>query len=85
MKQLLPILALVLCACTANTMAKNFGGSITVAIAPGKKLVTATWKDDDFWYLVRPMREGEAPEAYDFIEASSFGVSQGVVHLVERR
>lgn len=71
--------------CTENDRAKSFGGSFTVQLPKDKKLVTATWKNSDFWYLVRDMREGEYPETYNFQEVSNFGILQGSITLVEQR
>jgi hypothetical protein len=70
-------------ACSSNNMAKNFGGTMTVNLPPGQKLVTATWKDDEFWYLARPMRLGEVPETSTFQEKSSAGLVEGKVILIE--
>ena len=36
----------------------------------GEKLEQVTWKMDAFWYLTRPMREGEVPETHTFQEKS---------------
>lgn len=66
-------------------MAKQFGGTMTVNIDPGQKLITVTWKNDDMWYLTRPMRDDEAPEKYSFREDSNFGVMEGKVILQESR
>lgn len=71
--------------CTENERAKSFGGSATYNIPKGKKLITATWKNSDLWYLVRDMREGEYPETYNFQEVSNFGILQGSITLVEQR
>jgi hypothetical protein len=69
--------------CTENQRAKNFGGSYTVNLPSGQKLVNASWKNDDLWYLVRPMRDGETPETLTLVEDSSFGVLSGTVTFVE--
>lgn len=71
--------------CTENQRAKSLGGSFTVELPKDKKLVTATWKNVDLWYLVRDMREGEYPETYNFQEVSNFGILQGSITLVEQR
>lgn len=70
--------------CTENQRAKNFGGSYTVNLPGGQKLVNASWKKDDLWYLIRPMR-GETPETLTLVEDSSFGVLSGEVIFVESR
>ena len=70
--------------CTANERAKQYGGTMQVNLPPGQKLVNATWKDENqLWYLMRPMREGEKPEVVTFKEDSSFGLVEGTVVFVE--
>jgi hypothetical protein len=70
--------------CTANDMAKNWGGTMTVELKPGTKLDSVTWKEDELWYLTRPMREGEQPEVWTFREKSSLGIQEGTVILKEK-
>ena len=80
----LGLLVLVI-GCTSQQMAKGFGGSMTVDLPPGQKLVVATWKNSDLWYLTRPMRDGENAEVQSFRESSSFGIMEGVVKFVETK
>lgn len=79
------VLAISFAGCTEQQRAKEFGGNATINLPPDVKLVTATWKQDSFWYLVRPMRANEEPESYTFIESSSFGIIEGKVLIVEKR
>lgn len=74
---------LLICSCTEQQRTRSLGGISTVDLPACEKLVNATWKDNDFWYLYRPMRDGEKPETYQFRENSSFGVMQGAVNLRE--
>ena len=71
--------------CTENQRAKSFGGSMTKNLPKGHKLVTATWKESQLWYLSRPMRNDEVPETYEFIEISNFGLMEGKVVFVESK
>ena len=67
-----------------NWLAKNYGGTTTIYIAPGRKLEEITWKgDDDLWVLTRPMREGETAEEYTFEQHSNFGLMDGQVIIKE--
>ncbi len=77
------LFAVVLSACTENSRARNFGGSGTIAVPCGQKVVNATWKETNLWYLTRPMREGEVPETYSFSESSQFGVLEGAMTIKE--
>ena len=76
--------ALVSAGCQ-NACAKSFGGTMTVALPKGEKLVTCTWKNSTFWYLTRPMYADETPETYTFREQSDLGIVEGTVILKESR
>jgi hypothetical protein len=78
------LISVTMAACTANQRAKDFGGTITVYISTGEKLVNATWKEADLWYLTRPRRSGEVPETSTFKENSTFGMMNGTVIFIER-
>jgi hypothetical protein len=70
--------------CTQQQVARQYGGTATIDLPAGKKLVTATWKESHFWYLVRNAKAGETPETYEFKESSTFGIMQGTMVLRER-
>jgi len=76
---------LMLTSCTQNNRAKNFGGSAKITLPKGKKLVTATWKDANLWYLTRDMRDSDVAETYEFHEESSFGVWEGTYIITETK
>jgi hypothetical protein len=64
---ILALLALTLASCTDQQMAKDFGGSATVNLPAGEKLVNVTWKGPyDIWYLTRKMTEKDSAETYTF-------------------
>lgn len=73
----------LLSGCTQNTRARAFGGTATIDIPAGKKVVNATFKDHDLWVLERNAKPGEKPETLTFKEYSSFGILQGTVIIVE--
>lgn len=77
-------LALLACGCTEQQRAKQWGGTTTINLPVGQKVVNTTWKDSDLWILTRPMRPGEARETYTLTESSSWGVFQGQVLIRER-
>lgn len=74
--------ALIVCGCD-NFRAKHLGGTITVQLNSGQKLVNATWKDAQLWYLTRPMHSNEVVETYYFKEKSMSGVLEGTVIFQE--
>lgn len=78
------LFAFYLSGCTPQTMAKNYGGKVTIELQPGKKLEEITWKDDSLWYLTRPMNSDETPETHTFQQSSEFGVFEGTVTIVEK-
>ena len=85
MKKLLVLLVgLLLLSCTEKQRAKSFGGDMVIDLPKGEKLIEATWKGEDLWYLTRPMRSNESPEIYIFREDSSFGVMEGTVTFKEQ-
>jgi hypothetical protein len=88
MKKIIVLLIVMLFAlggCTENQRAKQFGGHGNITLPKGQKLVIATWKDDNLWYLTRPMRPNESPETYTFSEESSWGVFEGSYTIKEIR
>lgn len=68
-----------------KTIAKNMGGTITIDVPKGQKIIEATWKNANLWYLTRPMREDEEPEIFTFQEDSNFGIIEGKVIFKESK
>lgn len=68
-----------------QTNARNFGGSITINLKPGEKLIEATWKDDNIWYLTEPMDSDYIPRTKIFKESSEFGIYNGNVTFIESK
>lgn len=71
--------------CTSQTRVKSMGGSMTLKLDPGQKLEEITWKDNNLWYLTRPMRDDESPETHTFQQSSEFGVFEGTITVVESK
>lgn len=86
MKKIIGVLLIsaILCVTGCQSVARNFGGDITIELEPGLKLEEITWKEDSLWYLTRPMREEEVPETHVFKQSSELGVLEGSVAVVER-
>ena len=68
-----------------NLSSRHFGGTQTIDLPAGQKLVNATWKSDDLWYLTRPIRAGEVPEVVTFKEQSNVGILSGTVIFRESK
>jgi len=87
MKKLLfiAIAALSLTSCTNNARVKSFGGTATIDLPAGEKLINITWKETNIWYLTKPMTAVDVAETYKFSEQSSFGVMQGEYIILEHK
>ena len=71
--------------CTQNQRARNFGGTETITLEPGIRLVNATWKGkdgSDLWLLTK--KDSTKATTYSFKEKSNFGVLQGEVIIIEQ-
>lgn len=87
MKKLLfvALLLVSLASCTENGRVRAWGGTGTINLEQGKKLVHVTWKDADLWYLTREMTPADVAETYRFSESSQFGVLEGTYIIVETK
>lgn len=74
-----------LCGCQ-QTMARKFGGDMTIELEPNQKLEMITWKDNDaLWYLTRPMTEDDVAETHTFQADTKWGIFEGTVKIVESK
>jgi hypothetical protein len=78
------VCAVAFVSCTENERAKAFGGTMSIDIPKGNKLVTATWKEAELWYLYKPRAEGEQPVTSILQEDSNFGMLEGKVVFNEQ-
>jgi hypothetical protein len=78
------VITLTHTACTDNYRAKSMGGTMTIQLPPGQRLVNVTWKEKEIWYLSRPRVAGEDPITWTFKEKSDLGIQEGTVILQER-
>ena len=67
-----------------QSMSKSLGGTTTITLDPGFKLEEITWKEDDLWYVTRPMRSDEYAETHTFQQSSNLGILQGSVVIIEQ-
>jgi hypothetical protein len=86
-KTMLPIILMVgLLSCTENQMARQFGGSETIELNPGDRLVNVTWKgkeSTDLWILTKKDTT-VLPTQYSFKEKSNYGVLEGEIIIIEK-
>lgn len=87
MKNIIAIIIIFLgfSSCTENYRARNFGGTTTINVEKGKKVMMATWKGDDLFYMVEDMEEDYIPHDKELIESSSWGVIESNVIFKESR
>lgn len=79
------MVAIAAVSCTKQQMVRNYGGTETVKLPPNQRLLNATWKGDQLWYIVEPMPEGYIPTTKTFKEKSAFGVVEGSVIFIESK
>lgn len=82
---ILAVIALSLSSCTENQRARTFGGTATINVEKGKKVMMATWKGDDLFYMVEDMEPDYVPHNKELIEFSNFGVIESKVVFKESR
>jgi len=79
------IATILMTSCTSNEMAKQYGGTTKIDLPTNQKLVNATWKDNELWYLTRTMKQDETAETYKFKEKSNYNIMEGTVLIVEHK
>lgn len=82
---LVTISLISLTSCTENQKARAFGGTETIQLEQGVRLVNVTWKGkegSDLWILTK--KDTTAPTTYYFKEKSNFGVMEGEVIIIEK-
>ena len=79
------VMGVMVTSCTENNRVKNWGGEGNINLPKGRKLVNVTWKENQIWYLTRPMNSNDVAETYQFQEESSWGVMEGTYNIVETK
>lgn len=83
---LIGIIAIIcLSSCTRQMLTREWGGEMTIELPKGQELMMVTWKDDDLFYLTRPMAPDYVPTTKTFQESSSFGIMESTVYFKESR
>ena len=87
MKRILVLIITLVCLTSCEQLiTRQCGGTTTITLEKGEKLIEATWKDDgNLWYLVEPMDSDYVPKRKEFKESSVLGVMEGKVIFVENR
>ena len=70
--------------CTEQHMARRYGGKLNIELPKGEKLMMATWKESNLFYLTEPMDSGYIPKKKVFRESSNLGVWESEITFIER-
>jgi len=74
---------MMLVSCTENTRARVWGGTQTLQLEEGVRLVNVTWKEgSDLWILTK--KDTTKASTYSFSEKSNLGVMEGQVIIIEK-
>ena len=79
------MIGVIVTSCTQNSRVKTWGGTGTINLPKGRKLVNVTWKETEVWYLTRPMDSNDVAETYQFQEESSWGMIEGTYNIIETK
>lgn len=82
---IMSVMMMALVSCTENSRVKNWGGEGTINLPQGRKLVNVTWKENQIWYLTKPMDSSDVAETYKFQEESSWGMVEGTFNIIETK
>jgi hypothetical protein len=62
-----------------------FGGTMEIKVEPGQKVMIATFKGNNLFYMTEPMDSGYIPKTKILHEKSGRGIIESKVKFVERR
>ena len=78
-------ISICLCSCTEQIRTHTYGGDMTINLPAGQELMSATWEDNNLFYLTRPMSPDYVSVTKAFTENSSFGIIESTVYFKESR
>ena len=68
-----------------NTVARKLGGTLEIEVDPGQKVMMATFKDSDLFYMTEPMDSSYIPTVKTLHEKSKYGIIETKVKFIETR
>ena len=77
--------SMCLTSCNQNGIARVWGGTLTIKLPKGQKLMEATWKNNSVWYLTEPMDSDYVPTIKTFHEDTNLGMMEGTVVFIESK
>lgn len=78
-------LNIIFTSCSRQAIVREFGGSMQVELPAGEELMEVTWKNNDLFYLTRPMSNDYVPTVKIFREKSPYGIIESTIIFVEKR
>jgi len=85
MKKLLLLIGIISLTSCDNVLVKKYGQTETYRLKPNRKLVNASWKDDQLWILTKPMKSTDSVETYRYTEKSKYGIVEGEFIIQETK
>lgn len=82
MKKLMVLATVIVLTSCGNEMVRKYGGSETLNLKEGERLVNITWKESDLWILTK--KDTTKPSTYTFREESNRGILNGSVIIIEK-
>ena len=84
MKQLITllVLAITFASCNENSRARHWGGTETINLETGERLINVTWKENGLWILTK--QDTTKPTTYSFKEKSQWEMMQGQITIIEK-
>ena len=82
---LVAVLLLTLFSCTENARVRHLGGTMTIDLPKGEKLLMATWKDANLFYLTEPMDSVYTPKTKTFKEKSRWDAMEATIIFRESK
>ena len=78
-------ISICLCSCTEQIRTRAYGGDMTINLPAGQELMSATWEDNNLFYLTRPMASDYVPMTKVLQERTFLGVIKSTVYFKESR
>lgn len=71
--------------CTENSRVRRFGGTMTIDLPKGEKLLMVTWANANLFYLTEPMDSIYTPKTKTFKEKSKYGAMEATIIFRESK
>jgi hypothetical protein len=68
-----------------NKRTRIFGGTMEINVEPGQKIMMATFKDNNLFYMTEPMDSGYVPKVKILREKSNRGILESTVKFIESK